>query len=107
MRRFIVVVVSVVSLFIAVAFAQTSASLQQARKYFDEHSYQLALEEYQRILAGDPALETKLEATFWRGRSHAALSNWDEARRSFDELTSAGQTDVWAGRAHWWLEPGL
>lgn len=82
--------------------------LQDARRLFAEHSYQLAVEKLEPLLAspGTPD-DQKREALYLKGRSLAAMGQWPQAADEFRKLTESGQEDVWAGRAHWWLEPHL
>ncbi|MGI8908265.1 MAG: MG2 domain-containing protein [Candidatus Sumerlaeaceae bacterium] len=84
----------------------SSSELTTARRLFQEKSYQLALEEIDRLSTPTLAKEQQREAIYLRSRSALQVGRYPEARDGFKELVRDRATDVWAGRAHWQLQPG-
>jgi uncharacterized protein YfaS (alpha-2-macroglobulin family)/outer membrane protein assembly factor BamD (BamD/ComL family) len=85
--------------------------LKHANKMFEEKSYQLALDQYQQLTDSEPTsvpLSIQREAKYKAGLSLQMLGRTEEALKALETLTTGTSSDdVWAGRAHWKLEPAL
>lgn len=110
MRPNVVALTLCICAFAVFSFAlDTSATLAEADKLMQEHSYQLALGKYSELQEQATTLpsELKREITYKLGLAYTHVDRWDEARKALKSLVSGDERDVWAGRAHWRLEPAL
>ena len=87
------------------AFADTP-SREEADRLFNERSYALAAEQYQKLMDVAADEPSRRELRYRLGQSHLLVGATDVARQHFEALTY-GPEDEWMGRAHWELEPGL
>ncbi|MEI7635244.1 MAG: MG2 domain-containing protein [bacterium] len=79
--------------------AQSDTQLGDAKKLFDEKSWQLALEKYQEAAKSTQDTGLKREAQFMAGRALQELGRQDDAQRAYE--ADANGNDIWAGRALW------
>jgi uncharacterized protein YfaS (alpha-2-macroglobulin family)/tetratricopeptide (TPR) repeat protein len=86
------------------AASDGSASLESANKLFAEQSWQMALDQYNQIRADESATSaTRREALMRAGWCLVELHRPDEAQRALQQVLVEGESDEWAGRAHWLL----
>lgn len=93
--------------FALIATTSSAASdLSKADQSFKEKSWKLALEGYEQVLAKEGLTsETEREARYMVGRCKEALNDTQGAGDAWRKIIAAKDDDVWAGRAHWRLEP--
>lgn len=87
------------------AFAD-APSREEADRLFNERSYALAAEQYEKLLEAATDEPARRELRYRLGQSRLLVDATDVARQHFEALTH-GPEDEWMGRAHWELEPGL
>lgn len=86
----------------------TTGDLEKANRAFGEKSYKLALEQYEQVLAKDGITsETEREAHYMAGRCKWQLNDYQGASGLWRKIIADRNDDVWAGRAHWRLDPLL
>lgn len=83
-------------------------TLAEANKLYDEKSYQLAIDQYGALIQeGKLSEPEKREAIYKRAMSMRHVGRVPESFEPLMQLAAPTAKDVWAGRAHWRLDPIL
>lgn len=84
-----------------------SATMVVADKLLAEKSYKLALEQYSAFITQNPSAREAREARYKAALCQMELRQFNEAKPLLKKILEENDNDVWAGRAHWLLEPAL
>jgi len=82
--------------------------LQKVRALYEEKSYKLASDTADQASTPTMAEDSRRELKYLKALSLQALNHYaGDAKKLLSDLTTGNAHDVWAGRAHWHLQPGL
>ncbi len=84
-----------------------SGPLEKAKHFFNEKSWQLAVNAADEADTATLTEAAQRELLYMKGRAWRELGREDNATNILNELIKQGEADIWTGRAHWRLQPGL
>ncbi len=71
-------------------------SYSEAEKFYNKGQYERAIEEYQKYIDENPEGNLAVISQYYIAKSHAALGNFDQARKIYETIIQQYPDLVWA-----------